>query len=95
MARKGITARLRAANKRRADQVYKASSEAVIERDGGLCRVCGRPASEVHHLRPRSLGVNHDPSNLVCLCAWCHRDVHAKKLVLSGDSNSSMQIERK
>jgi 5-methylcytosine-specific restriction endonuclease McrA len=43
------------------------------------CRACGRPATEVDHIRPLTpvhpgdLPGTHDPSNLASTCTDCHR----------------------
>jgi len=42
--------------------------EAVIERDGGKCRMCGQPGSQIDHIRDGS----PDLSNIQLLCAGCH-----------------------
>ena len=49
----------------------------VRNRDGGKCRCCGKAGAEVHHLKYRSLGGDHDPNNLALLCKRCHEDIHA------------------
>jgi len=43
----------------------------ILARDRHRCRICGQPATEVHHTRP---GVETDDS-LWSLCADCHRTV--------------------
>ncbi len=45
--------------------------------DEPRCRLCGAPATEVHHLVPLSSGGTHDRANLAPLCATCHRRVTA------------------
>lgn len=49
----------------------------VRARDGGKCRCCGKPGAEMHHLKYRSHGGDHDPNNLALLCHRCHEDIHA------------------
>jgi hypothetical protein len=55
----------------------------IRERDNWVCQDCGgkRPENArqlpVHHIDGDKL--NNDPSNLVSLCAWCHRRRHATK----------------
>jgi len=49
----------------------------VKARDGGKCKCCGRSGAEVHHLKYRSQGGDHDPNNLALLCKRCHEDIHA------------------
>ena len=59
--------------------------EEVASRDGGHCRVCGRLATQVHHIiyGGTEVGVGgrryHHPLNLVCLCTGCHNLVHSDK----------------
>jgi 5-methylcytosine-specific restriction endonuclease McrA len=46
---------------------------AIFERDGGRCRACGAPATDIDHIGHGPNGnVNH-PDNLQALCAGCHR----------------------
>ncbi|MGO9382392.1 MAG: HNH endonuclease [Mycobacterium sp.] len=50
---------------------------AVLERDGGLCRVmgptCTRLATEVHHVVEVSAGGDDSLTNLVSICEPCHQ----------------------
>ncbi|MBU6429659.1 MAG: HNH endonuclease [Cyanobacteria bacterium REEB65] len=47
----------------------------IIARDGAECIHCGaRAPLHVHHMDGSK--INHDPTNLVTLCASCHRKVH-------------------
>jgi len=52
----------------------------VVERDQRRCLLCGRPASEVHHVAARSwFGKNNKDEcwqlkNMLCLCKHCHSD---------------------
>ena len=63
----------------------------VWERDRGRCRICGRPATEIHHIYtryshiPDHLGVprfpsNHHPYNLILVCHECHMKIHNGKI---------------
>ncbi len=45
----------------------------VIERDGGVCVLCGAPHDDLHHIQARNAGGPHTPENLVSLCRPCHR----------------------
>ena len=48
--------------------------EAVWERDGGCCILCGNPhASPNAHIVPRSRGGMGIEQNIVTLCPDCHR----------------------
>ena len=50
---------------------------AVLERDGQQCSVCGSAGDlHVHHLDLDP--TNDDPSNLVTLCGICHARVHTE-----------------
>lgn len=61
--------------------------KAVKARDQGKCRVCGRPATELHHLQKRSQGGKWTEANIVSLCQTCHRFEHAALLRISGSPN--------
>lgn len=55
------------------------------ERDNFTCQVCKKPAKTVHHVTPRRMFVNdidksNDLSNLITLCAHCHRLVETGKI---------------
>ncbi|MCP4573118.1 MAG: HNH endonuclease [bacterium] len=53
----------------------------VLSRDGHRCRAPGCIRThflEVHHKTSRARGGTHDPSNLITLCAACHRLHHEK-----------------
>jgi len=39
---------------------------------------------DVHHVRPRAEGLDHDPDNLVVLCGAHHRALHRGTLVIEG-----------
>lgn len=53
------------------------SRDYIIERDGGVCHICGkkppRHLIELDHLVPLSKGGNHTPENLAVSCATCNR----------------------
>jgi hypothetical protein len=52
---------------------------AVMRRDKSRCQACGigwRPVLATHHIIPVELGGKDTLSNLVALCANCHRSVH-------------------
>ncbi len=63
---------------------HRLTREAVRERDGGRCVVCGRGGLvHLHHRRPVHAGGSRNPAvhasaNLVCVCAGCHRRIHAR-----------------
>jgi hypothetical protein len=47
-----------------------ATRAAVKQRDGGLCRKCGKPGDEIDHIA----GSSPDLENLQLLCKECHRE---------------------
>ena len=51
----------------------------ILARDSGLCRVCGRPASEVDHIVPKSRGGTDDEDNLQTICTACHAQKTARE----------------
>jgi 5-methylcytosine-specific restriction endonuclease McrA len=54
----------------------------VEKRSGGRCEAlingkrCGERGNEVHHIIPLSKGGTNNPSNLICLCNFCHDKRH-------------------
>lgn len=50
-------------------------ARAVLERDGHICRQCGRPATEADHIINRATAPHLalDPANGQALCTACHR----------------------
>ncbi len=66
-----------------------ATRRMVLRRDHGRCVVPGCRSSrflDVHHVRPRADGGNHDPDNLVCLCGAHHAAIHTGRLVVEGSA---------
>ncbi len=50
------------------------AARAVLIESGHRCSVCGTPCPlERAHIIPWHKSKNHDPENLVCLCANCHQ----------------------
>lgn len=48
----------------------------VLSRDGHACRICGAPASTVHHLEAvMDGGEQLNPDNLITACLGCHGSV--------------------
>ena len=46
----------------------------ILERDNFKCVVCGKPATQVHHihLRSKRKDLMYEKNNLVSLCSKCH-----------------------
>lgn len=57
--------------------------QAVLERDGGVCILCGKRGDPVaHYISRAQLGIGQE-ENIVTLCPECHRaydGVHRKAL---------------
>jgi hypothetical protein len=51
---------------------------AIIAAKGGPCRVCGAAVVQFHHVIPRGQGGADSESNIVPLCADCHRRIEAR-----------------
>lgn len=56
--------------------------EGILMRDNYLCKKCGNPATQVHHIRhitPSNIGdvsITLNAENLIALCDDCHKDIH-------------------
>jgi DNA mismatch repair protein MutS len=77
-----------------APTVSSYSSAVVVD----ACAVCqGTTKLEVHHIRPQADAVKAEAEgfdlnaagNLVCLCATCHDDHHAARLIIQGWQETS------
>ena len=60
-----------------AQVAWHAIREAIMERDGQVCTMCGAKGHcfdelEVHHIIPRVDGGSDHPLNLTTLCKRCH-----------------------
>lgn len=65
----------------------------VLARDRHRCQAPGCSHTrflEVHHIKPRSHGGGNNPSNLVTLCAGCHRLHHEGKLKSASEGYSAV-----
>ncbi len=60
--------------------MIKKLARQVIERDGGVCQLCGHPASDLHHIAYGGMGRKRKDlaENLISLCRQCHNDAHSK-----------------
>jgi 5-methylcytosine-specific restriction endonuclease McrA len=58
-------------------------AKAAVKLRDKTCVVCHHKASEVHHVIYRSQGGTNQLSNLALLCQRCHKETHAKLIVLS------------
>ncbi|HEY8943871.1 MAG TPA: HNH endonuclease signature motif containing protein, partial [Polyangiaceae bacterium] len=69
----------------------------ILRRDRGCCVVPGCSHAtfvDIHHLRERAEGGNHDRDNLVTLCAAHHRAVHRGQLRVEGSPADGLQFRR-
>ena len=63
-------------------KVWRQVRQTILMRDNYLCQHCGKPATEVHHIKHLDENNINDPSialnpdNLVSLCWVCHRREH-------------------
>jgi len=56
---------------------YSKLHQAILERDGWRCQLCGsRGVLEVHHITARSKMGDDTEENLITLCSGCHRKLH-------------------
>lgn len=56
--------------------VWATKRAVSMERTDGFCQFCGRPATNVHHVRyPKQLGDEH-PNSLIPVCDQCHSISH-------------------
>lgn len=52
----------------------RAVKNAVLQRDGQCCGICGAEEDlVVHHINPLGQGGSDEPENMVVLCTECHR----------------------
>lgn len=58
----------------RATSIKAAVKQAVWERDGGRCIICGRPGNPWCHYISRAQGGLGIEQNIVTLCDKCHND---------------------
>lgn len=70
--------RRRSVKKAAADKVLADSRLLVAYRSGGRCEVvgCQHRADQVHHIKPRSHGVDHSTDNLLHVCRSDHERIH-------------------
>jgi 5-methylcytosine-specific restriction endonuclease McrA len=85
---------VRAQQQRDAARNWRQVTAEVKKRDGGKCRVCGKPGSQAHHIVYRSHGGPDTAANLVWTCLDCHRRIHAKVILVTFDPDSPAQTIR-
>jgi len=58
-------------------RISKIIRESVITRDKEQCQICGKKATQLHHILYKSYGGADISQNLICLCNEDHLRVHA------------------
>jgi len=81
-----IAKRDKAANMRRV-------RAAVLARDKGKCRCCGKKGTDLHHCLYRSRGGRDTTDNLVTTCRTCHDAIHAHVLKVFGEDAATVRFE--
>jgi hypothetical protein len=79
---------------RAAQDIPPATRRAVMRRDG-KCVVPGcRHATflDIHHIKLRSEGGDHDPDTLVCLCSAHHTAAHRAALIVEGSISGGLRF---
>lgn len=61
---------------KKARHLTKEQKQAIMYRDGGVCQMCGKLATDIDHIK----GSSPDPSNLRALCKNCNVTRAIKKL---------------
>jgi 5-methylcytosine-specific restriction endonuclease McrA len=80
---------------------YLEERKVALARDQRRCRVCGKTATETHHIIARSLGGPDDAWNLASVCVnrldgGCHRQLTDHIVTMRGnaDEPNGLVIER-
>ena len=61
---------------RNLSDIPKNTREFVLNRDNHKCQLCNSKYNlHIHHIIKRKDGGNHEPENLITLCASCHRHI--------------------
>src|SRR5690606_24101373 len=79
----------------RATQDIPPKMRRLVRRRDRRCVVpgCSNRDCDIHHLRPRSEGVDHSPTNLVLLCGAHHRAIHEGRLIAYGDLTTGLRFQ--
>ena len=49
------------------------------------CATCERESQHTHHIISKSMGGKNTKANTIRVCAACHFDIHASKIVIEGN----------
>jgi hypothetical protein len=72
--------------------LWRSIRAAVLHRDDGCCRLCGMPATEVHHrLYDEATMRGHEIEMLVSICRTCHQKI---EFTSSGKKIAFKKIEQ-
>jgi hypothetical protein len=80
---------------RATQDVSPAVRRLVLRRDHGQCVFPGCRHSvfvDIHHIEYRSRGGDHEPDNLVTLCAAHHRAIHRGDVILVGPVSAGLRF---
>ena len=75
----------------------------ALLRDDYNCRLCDKPAHEVHHIIPKKDGGTHNLKNLISLCERCHKETFKQgyggieitsKLIAEGKQQTIVSFNR-
>jgi hypothetical protein len=81
------------ARPRATQTIPPATRRKVMRRDGGRCVVPGckhHQFVDVHHIRARADGGDHDEDYLTVMCSAHHRAVHEGRLIIEGSVSSGL-----
>ena len=76
-----------------ARKIYPELRTQIFERDSYICRICGKPATEIDHINDSS----NDIENLRAICKPCNLELalnRAKKVTMESDPDLFLSIER-
>jgi 5-methylcytosine-specific restriction endonuclease McrA len=88
----------KAVRKRDEEAERKRIKKLVFARDGGKCRVCGKPATEMHELLFRSLMGERSLENSVAVCTFeannCHSLLQTHAIAVEGEDANGRLVFR-
>ena len=93
---KGTKQKEKRARRAAVEREYNRVRLVVLERDGGICRICGGSFGiQVHHIQFRSAGRIDTTANLIAICANCNDAIHVTRaIVVTGDGDGALQVTR-
>lgn len=89
---------VKAAKAKATEQQRRSVKRQVFDRDGGKCRVCGGPATEMHELQFRSLLGKRSLENSIAVCIHngrnCHRLLQTHAIDVEGTNANARLVFR-